>query len=42
MKNPNEKSLIKWQNQMIKKHQPNRPCHIPDLVQAFSNVKMVD
>ena len=33
-------SLITWQNQMTKhiKRMDNK-CHIPDLVQAFSNVE---
>ena len=34
------KSLIKWQNQMTKHiKRMNNNCHIPHLVQAFSNVE---
>ena len=40
MKFQNRKSLIKWQNHRIKhiKRMDNN-CHIPDLVQAFSNLE---
>ena len=39
MKIQKGKSLIKWQNQTTKhiKRMDNN-CHIPDLIQAFSNV----
>ena len=39
-KNQNGKPLIKWQNQKLKpiKRMGNN-CHIPDLVQIFSNVE---
>ena len=35
------KSIITWQNQKNKTHQKrmDKNCHIPDLVQAFSNVE---
>ena len=36
MKIKKGKSLIKWQNQKLKRMDNN--CHIPDLVHAFSHV----
>ena len=37
----NGKFLIKWQNQKPKHiKQMNNNCHIPDLVQAFSDIQL--
>jgi hypothetical protein len=42
MKIQDGKSLIKWQNQMTKHiKRMDNDCHIPDLVQAFSNEENV-